>query len=113
MNGHRELIAMRRAGFKPSFVFVNDFPCKTDWAKFGDYPTVSVDGDTPEIEDFRFLVGVTAVVSGFDSERITRISKACEAHAKRVIASVTNQIDRYRVETIRVTDTEEFLSWPK
>lgn len=113
MNGHRDLIAMRRAGFKPAFVFVNDFPCQTDWAKWGDHPTVSVDGDTPELEDFRFLVGVTAIVAGFDAERVQRIAQSCQAHAKRVVASVSTQINAFRVEVLRVTDTEEVLTWPK
>ena len=112
MNGHRELITMRRAGFKPAFVFVNDFPCQTDWAKFGDHPTVCTAGDTPELQDFRFLVGVTAIVGGFDAERVKRITKACEAHAKRVVASVSTIDDHGRVDVIATTDTEEALTWP-
>lgn len=113
MNGHRELITMRRAGLKPAFVFVNDFPCKTDWAKWGDHPTVSVAGDTPELQDFRFLVGVTAIVAGFDAERVKRIAESCKAHAKRVIASVSTQVGAFRFETTTTTDSEEILTWPK
>lgn len=113
MNGHRELITMRRAGFKPAFVFVNDYPCHTDWAKFGDHPTISVDGDTPELQDFRFLVGVTAIVAGFDADRVKRIATACQAHAKRVVAGVSTLIDAYRVEPLSISDTEDLLTWPK
>lgn len=113
MNGHRDLITMRRAGYKPAFVFVNDFPCHTDWAKLGDHPTVSVDGDTPELQDFRFLVGLTAIVAGFDADRVKRIASACQAHAKRVVASVSTQINQYRSEISSVTDTEDLLTWPK
>lgn len=113
MNGHRELIAMRRAGYKPAFVFVNDFPCQTDWAKWGDHPTVCTDGDTPELEDFRFLVGVTAIVAGFDAARVDRITKACQAHAKRVVASVSTRLNDFRMEVSSTTDTEEILTWPK
>lgn len=113
MNGHRELLTMRRAGFKPAFVFVNDFPCKTDWAKWGEYPTVSTHGDTPELEDFRFLVGVTAVVAGFDGARIARIAKACEAHAARVIATTSQKLTPYHCDVVCVTDTKKTLTWPK
>lgn len=113
MTGHRELITMRRAGYKPAFVFVNDFPCKTDWAKFGDHPTVSVDGDTPELQDFRFLVGVTAIVAGFDPDRVKRITDACMTHAKRVVACVSTQINAFRGEVSSVTDTDEVMTWPK
>ena len=112
MDGHRELITMRRAGFKPAFVFVNDFPCQTDWAKWGDHPTICVAGDTPELQDFRFLVGVTAIVGGTDAERVRRVAKACQAHAKRVIASVAVPVTEHRMETTTVTDTEDEFTWP-
>lgn len=112
MNGHRELIAMRRSGFKPAFVFVNDYPCDTNWAKWGDHPTVCVSGDTPELEDYRFLVGTTVILAGFDATRIERFSKACEAHAKRVIATVSTQLTPARCEVVSVADTEGTMTWP-
>lgn len=111
MNGHRELISMRRAGFKPANVYVSDYPCHTDWAKWGDTPAVCVVGDTPELEDFRFLVGTTALVDGSDPERVGRIAAACAVHAKRVIATVFKKINEYQIETVSITDTEEILTW--
>lgn len=113
MNGQRDLINMRRAGFKPAFVFVNDFACDTDWAKWGDHPTVSVAGDTPELEDYRFLVGTTVILSGLDAARIARFSKVCEAHAKRVIATVSTQPTPARCEVFSVADTEGTMTWPQ
>jgi hypothetical protein len=115
MNGHRDLIAMRRAGYKPDFVFVNDNPCPTDWAKWGDHPTVCVDGDTPELEDYRFLIGTTVFLSGFDASRIERLTKVFEPIAKRVIAGVCTRPTSTcaRCEVISITDTEGVLTWPE
>lgn len=112
MHGHHELIAMRRAGMKPEMVWIADYSVATDWAKWGDHPQVCVAGDTPEIEDFRFLVGITAIVNGFDSARVDRIANACAAHAKRVIATTAAWATAHQVETVRITDTEGVLTWP-
>lgn len=114
MNGHRELIAMRRSGFRPECVWVADYPCPTDWAKWGDHPQVCVDGDTPELEDFRFLVGITVVIDGFDNTRVQRFAKACSTHAKRVIANVSRITEPYqRIELVSTTDTAGVLTWPQ
>jgi hypothetical protein len=114
MNGHHELITMRRAGFKPDAVWISDTPCPTDWARWKDHPQICVAGDTPEIEDFRFLKGIEIViVEGFDADRVTRISKACEAHAKRVIANVSSIDANNRVALVSTTDTQGHLTWPQ
>lgn len=107
MTGHQPILAMRRAGRKPEFVWVSDFAdCTLDGL------TVRISGDTPELEDFRFLVGVTALVEGSDPQRVERIAKACAPIAKRVIASVIQPVNEVRWETRRVTDTEEVMTWP-
>ncbi len=105
MTGQDKIIALRRAGKKPEFVWVSDF----DFARL-DGRTVCVAGDTPELEDFRFLVGVTAIVEGENQTQVDRIAAACKRIAKRVIAS-THDINRR--EVVRVTDTEETMQWPK
>jgi len=103
MTGQQPIIAMRRAGQKPDFVWVNDFACKPDSL------TVCVDAETPELEDFRFLVGITALVTGTDQNRVDRFFKACSAVAKRVIAST---YDPQLREIVRVQDSEGVMSWP-
>lgn len=112
MTGHQELIAMRRAGLKPAFAWVADFPCKTDWEKWGDQPQICVHGDTPELEDFRFLVGVTVIVDGQEPSRVDRIAKACAAHAKRVISNVSMPDHQNCLRLTSVTDTDGVLTWP-
>lgn len=102
MTGQDQIIALRRAGKKPEFVWVSDFE-KTTF----DGRTVCIAGDTPELEDFRFLVGVTAIVEGENAARVDRIAAACKRIAKRVIAS-THDINRR--EVVRVTDTEGIMN---
>lgn len=102
MNGQRPILAMRRAGLKPLYVWVSDFETACL-----DGNTVTVAGDTPELQDFRFLRGVTAIVEGGDDERVTRIAEACKPFAARVIASTFDGRD-----VTRVTDTEGVLTWP-
>lgn len=107
MNGHQPILAMRRAGHKPEFIWVSDFQ-----TAMLDGLTVRVSDDTPELEDFRFLVGVTALVEGQDQDRVERIAKACQPFAKRVIASVIQPVNDVRWETKRITDTDGALTWP-
>lgn len=97
---------MRRAGRKPEFVWVSDFKSPTL-----DGLTVGTCGDTPELEDFRFLVGVTAIVEGSDAARVDRIAQVCETHAKRVIASVVRRANEFCWEVVSTTDTEGTMTW--
>lgn len=113
MKGHRELIAMRRQGFKPAAVWISDDRCPIDWARWGDHPQICVAGDTPELEDFRFLVGIELVmVDGCDAQRVDRIAKACKVHAKRVIAN-TFQTTTTGLQLVSIADTAEVMTWPK
>ena len=101
MTGDREIIAMRRAGQKPSVVWVTDHPQKPI-----DGLTVCVHGDTPELLDLRFLVGVTVLADSPDLKRLQRIIDACKQHAKRVVGT---QFLGY--EPIRIIDTEGHMTW--
>ena len=106
MTGQHEISQMRREGFAPAFVWVSDFATATL-----DGMTVRVAGDVPELEDFRFLVGLTALVEGPDSKRVERIAACCKKHAKRVIASVIQPVDKWHFETKSVNDSEGVMTW--
>lgn len=106
MTGQHEIVRMRRDGIAPAFVWVSDMPTATL-----DGVTVCVAGDTPELEDFRFLVGLTALVEGSDGKRVDRIAACCKKHAKRVIASVVQPVDQWRMETKSVNDSEGVMTW--
>ena len=65
MNGHEKIIAMRQAGKAPKIVFLNDYPCNTDWFENGDHATVFISQlDDPKTLDLRFLVGLTVSATG-------------------------------------------------
>lgn len=101
MTGHERILALRRSGQKPAYVWVSDFADATL-----DGVTVRVHGDMPEMLDLRFLVGVTAIVQGDTAKRVERIAKACQKHAARVIASV-HEGRRFT----SVSDTEGVMTW--
>ncbi len=91
MRGHEKLIEYRRMGKSPRDVFVNDYPCNTDWYENpGDHATISTDGDDVELLDLRFLVGLTVHISSPSEIRAKALFEACKrAKALRVGASVT------------------------
>jgi hypothetical protein len=104
MTGQDSILAMRRRGKAPAFVWVSDRR-----TAFLSGLTVRLDpADIPEALDLRFLVGLTALVDGGDPERVDRIAKACAAVAKRVIANTTAGF-----HTVRITDTEGVMTWQK
>jgi len=79
MKGHHALIEMRKQGRHPKWVFVNDYPCKTDWHEWGEHATICVDGDRLVDLDLRFLVGLCVSISAVTERR----AKAIFAVAKR------------------------------
>lgn len=99
MTGQDQIIAMRKRGYAPQFVWVSDFP-----TAILDGMTVRIAAeDVPERLDMHFLVGLTALVEGRDADRVRRLGKVCEGFAKRVIAST---FAGPRHETVTQTDTE-------
>lgn len=111
MIGHLPILAMRRSGRKPNAVWVSDFPDCMLAESITDSQTVRVAGDTPELLDLRFLLGVEQVhVEGPDPDRVRRVAAACQAFAKVVVAS-TMQVVNSRWEVIHLTYNGEVL-WP-
>jgi len=115
MRGHEPIIALRQRGKKPAMVFLDlcrDFspaPMWRDWPEV--QPAIATvwvqDTDVPSRLDLRFLVGLNAVISGRDSERVEQLERAAiDAGATRVIA-VTLTLDERRQEhrVVRVTDS--------
>ena len=88
MTGQEQIIKLRRAGKSPRFVWVQDFPGPV----YGAMNVRLSPTDVPEQQDWRFLVGLTALVEGFDPDRVARIAKACAAYARRVVANVNSPI---------------------
>lgn len=93
MRGHESIINMRLCGKKPRIVFLNDYPCKTDWFEHGDHATVEISHtDRPEWLDLRFLIGLRVGVAGSDEKRLKQLFDACKkAGAESVAACVVHK----------------------
>ena len=87
MKGHEDIITMRRNRMAPAFVFINDWPCKTDWMRERAAATVCTDGDVIQSLDLRFLVGLQVVVSSTDERRAKALFEACKAAGAKAVAS--------------------------
>jgi hypothetical protein len=88
MKGHLSIIEMRKAGEKPGFIFINDYPCRTDWEKYGECPTVEISPkDEPQWIDLRFLVGAKVAVAGHDEKRLKRLFEACKKSGAVTVAA--------------------------
>ena len=112
MTGQDQIIALRRRGLSPVVVWVSDYPC----ISAGDGTTVSLSpGDNPELQDWRFLVGLTALIDGYDQNRVERIAKACGTFAKRVITTTfaerKNRWGQPVGEAVKLTDTQGVFVW--
>ena len=94
MNGHQAIIQMRIAGKRPAVVFLNDFPCQTDWAEHGDHATVEIAAtDRPEALDLRYLIGTTVSICGTTVERTkSLVAASVDAGARVVLACSLSQV---------------------
>lgn len=89
MKGHDDLIRMRVGGMAPEVIFINDYPCKTDWFVHGDYCTVSVYEDPIRTLDLRFVVGLKVIISTDNENRAKDLLDACiQANAHMVVSVV-------------------------
>lgn len=87
MRGHLPIIEMRRAGKRPSFVFINDWLCPTDWVQHGDHATVSVAGSNIAGLDLRYLVGLKVSITSHDEARAKQLFEAAKRHGAAVVAA--------------------------
>jgi putative intracellular protease/amidase len=81
MRGHQKVIELRKKGYKPAIVFLNDYQTPA-WALDG--TTVDISGDLVEGLDLRFLVGLMVSTGATTETRAKAILEAC----KRAGASV-------------------------
>ena len=90
MKGHDGIIAMRMKGYKPRAVFINDYPCKTDWEEFGEIPTVCVSGDNLITLDLRYTVGLQVHISSDSEKRAKTLLELCKKHSATTVIAVAN-----------------------
>jgi hypothetical protein len=87
MKGHETLIQMREAGRAPGIVFLNDYPCTTRWAEWGEYATVCTAGDSLSSLDLRFLVGLAVSVSAESEDRAKTLFRLCKQSGAKTVAA--------------------------
>lgn len=87
MRGHEPILDMRRQGKRPAVVFLNDFPCDTDWAPFGDHATVCVAGDNPDLADLRFLIRLNVSICSRDEVRARGFMEAAKRAGADTVAA--------------------------
>ena len=87
MKGHEQILVERLFGKAPGWVVVNDYPCETDWAQWGDVPTVCVFGDVLHRLDFRFLVGLQVSVTSPDEGRAKELFQRIKAAGAMLVGA--------------------------
>ena len=88
MHGHTDIIANRMQGRAPRFVFVNDYPCKTDWFEQSEQATVCTHGDHIGMLDLRFLVGLRVSISATTEARAVALFEHVKAAGAVAVAVV-------------------------
>ena len=90
MRGHQEIIEQRKRRLTPVFVFLNDYPCDTNWFTNADYATVCCAGDNLASLDLSFLHGLKVSISSDSEKRARELFEACkQAGASSVAACQT------------------------
>lgn len=87
MRGHTEIIRLRMQGVCPKVVFLNDYPCQTDWFETGDHATVSTHNDAISALDLRFLAGLTVSISADTESRAKRLFERAKTCGAAVVAA--------------------------
>jgi hypothetical protein len=98
MRGHGKIIEMRMAGKTPPFVFVNDYPCKTDWFDVGDHATVCTHGDSVSSIDMRFLVGLRVSISATSEGRAKALFESAKRAGAAVVAACHVKPERHQFD---------------
>lgn len=95
MRGHTEIIKARLVGKAPIFVFVNDYPCKTDWFEHREHATVCTHGDMLSSIDFRFLRCLRVSISATTEARAKALFALAKEADAAAVASCHVQADRH------------------
>lgn len=98
MRGQDALIAQRLQRRAPAIVFVNDYPCRTDWFESHEQATLCTHGDAIDLLDLRCLVGLRVSISALSAERAQALFERACACGAAVVAAVQIQPERHPTE---------------
>ena len=87
MRGHQKLIDLRRDGFKPPVVFLNDYRADPSIAEdIFDGSVIEIAGEDLERLDLRFLVGLRVSAGATTESRAKAILEACKRGGAAMVA---------------------------
>jgi hypothetical protein len=95
MRGQDQIIQNRMDGKAPSIVFVNDYPCKTDWFEHGEQATICTHKDALRNLDMRFLVGLRVSISALSEERAKSLFERVKASGATTVAACHMQASQH------------------
>ena len=98
MRGHENIISMRVRGQAPKIVFLNDYPCKTDWFEYSENATVCTDKDALSSLDLRFLVGLTVSISATTESRAKALFAKAKWFGAETVAACHVQADKHPLD---------------
>ena len=87
MRGHTEVIRIRLQGVCPKIVFLNDYPCQTDWFDAGGHATVCTHNEAISSLDLRFLAGLVVSISADTESRAKRLFERAKTCGAVVVAA--------------------------
>ena len=110
MRGHLPILAMRRAGLRPTMVTMSDFPTETrcwrDWPEETAHAEVEIDRtDTPARLDLRYLVGLTVMVYGYNAGRVHALGDAAKRAGAARVLRIVLKVERMQATCESVTDS--------
>ena len=98
MRGQEKIIEIRASRKKPPFVFVNDYPCKTDWFEWNEHATVCTHGDSLSSMDFRFLIDLNVSISALSESRAKAIFEKVKDAGAAIVAACHVQSEKHPLE---------------
>jgi len=118
MTGHDAIISMRKQGFRPDTVWINDTGADVNWHRFSSTPEVEIKpNEQLDFLDLRWAVGLNINASITGSERAKQVFEALKkASPKRVICTACELVEtngRKWPEAVESWDTEGVIQWQK
>lgn len=86
MRGHQKLIELRRDGFKPPVLFLNDYWADPIAEDIFDGSVIEIAGEDLDRLDLRFLVGLRVSTGASTESRAKAILEACKRSGAAMVA---------------------------
>ena len=94
MRGHEAILSARLQGKKPPFIFINDFPCKTDWNDYAEHATVSTHMDALHSLDMRFVNQIKVIVAALSENRAKGLFEICKKAGASLVSASHVQMEK-------------------